>query len=761
MQLAAPSTAPRTPNAIALSADLIVVGGGLAGTCAAINAAREGIKVILVQDRPVLGGNSSSEVRLWALGATSHMANNNRWSREGGLVDELLVENTYRNREGNTILWDALLLEKVRLETNITLLLNTAVDGLEKSAPDTIASVTAYCPQNETRYTLRAPLFCDASGDGIVGFQAGAAFRMGAEKADEFNEGFAPDTSYGELLGHTIYFYSKDTGQPVTYVPPAFALKDITKIPRFKDIRAQHTGCNFWWIEYGGRRDTIAETEDIKWELWSIVYGIWNHIKNSGEFPEAANLTLEWVGTIPGKRESRRFEGGAMLTQADVIEQRVHPDVIATGGWSLDLHPSDAIYSKESPCNQYHSKGIYGIPYRCFYSRNIDNLFLAGRVISASHVAFGSSRVILTCGHGGAAVGVAAAQCILNKLQPRDLTEPAQMACLQATLNRQGHAIPGLPTDQSGNLADEATLTASSTLALSAIPADDGWRNLDYPLAQLLPFEPGYTPAITFRVRAAAPTTLRVALRTSDKAANYTPEITLEEQTIALQAGEQTVTIQFTQGVPTATYAFLTLYPGTGQIEVPTSAFRCTGLVSVEQKYNKKVAKAGAQTPPPGIGIDAFEFWIPTRRPWGQNLPLQLDPPLTTFASPAYLTNGFDRPWLRTNAWIADPKDPSPTLTVSWPAPVTFNEITLSFDTDFDHALETAQWNHPENVMPFVVRHHVIKSADGTVLHTCTDNHQTLNRITLPEVTTTDRITITLEHPGPNTPAALFGLRIG
>src|SRR5205823_12707042 len=141
------------------------VGGGMAGTCCAITAARAGIKVVLAQDRPVLGGNASSEVRLWILGATSHMGNNNRWAREGGVIDELLVENTFRNPEGNPLLLDALLLEKVVAEPNITLLLNTAVFEVHKSDADTIRCLRAFCSQNSTVYELIAPLFCDASGD--------------------------------------------------------------------------------------------------------------------------------------------------------------------------------------------------------------------------------------------------------------------------------------------------------------------------------------------------------------------------------------------------------------------------------------------------------------------------------------------------------------------------------------------------------------------------------------------------------------------
>jgi hypothetical protein len=276
------STGKRSFVNKAIQADLVVTGGGLSGVCCAITAAREGCSVILVQDRPVLGGNASSEVRLWILGATSHMGNNNRWAREGGLVDEILVENTCRNPEGNPVIFDMILLDKVIAEPNITLLLNTAVYHVDKKDETTIASVKAFCSQNQTEYTLSAPLFCDASGDGVVGFLAGAAFRMGAESSEEFGEKFAPGKEYGELLGHTLYFYSKDTGRPVNFVPPAFALKDITKIPRFKTFNAKEFGCKLWWIEYGGRLDTVHDTEQIKWELWKVIYGVWDYIKNSG-----------------------------------------------------------------------------------------------------------------------------------------------------------------------------------------------------------------------------------------------------------------------------------------------------------------------------------------------------------------------------------------------------------------------------------------------------------------------------------------------
>ena len=288
MMIIGESTHKREPKTIALAADLVITGGGLTGTCGAITAARAGLKVILVQDRPVLGGNCSSEVRLWILGATSHMGNNNRWAREGGVIDEIMLENAYRNPDGNPLIFDTVLLEKVTQEANITLLLNTAVFDLDKTqSGDKIEALHAFCSQNSTKYALRAPLFCDSSGDGIVGFLAGAAFRMGAESAEEFGEKFAPDKAYGELLGHSMYFYSKDIGRPVKFVPPSFALQDITEIPRYKTFNPKDFGCRLWWLEYGGRMDTVHDTEQIKWELWRVVYGAWNYIKNSGEFPEA------------------------------------------------------------------------------------------------------------------------------------------------------------------------------------------------------------------------------------------------------------------------------------------------------------------------------------------------------------------------------------------------------------------------------------------------------------------------------------------
>jgi hypothetical protein len=752
-------TAPfRALKTIRLDADLIIVGGGLGGVCGAITAAREGVRAVLVQDRPVLGGNASSEVRLWALGATSHMGNNNRWAREGGVTDEILVENTFRNPEGNPFLFDALLLEKVIQEPNITLLLNTAVFEVTKKTADTIESVRAFCSQNETLYELYAPLFCDASGDGIVGFQAGAAFRMGAEAREEFGEKFAPDEAYGQLLGHSIFFYSKDVGKPVKFIPPAFALQDITRIPRFGQIATSDVGCSFWWLEYGGRLDTIHDTETIKWELWKVVYGVWNHIKNSGQFPEAENLTLEWVGSIPGKRESRRFEGGYMMTQQDVIEQRRHADAVAFGGWAIDLHPADGVYSSQSGCTQWHSKGVYQIPYRSLYSRNILNLFLGGRIISVSHVAFGSTRVMATTGHSAQAVGMAAALCRENALLPRDLLEPSLIRALQSRLLRSGQNIPHVVLDDPNDLARLACAEASSTLALSALPSNGATVPMESARAMLIPLPAGSVPRITFTIDAEVQSELQIQLRGSEREGNFTPDLIYACKQQPLPAGKnQRVTVDFGITLDRAQYAFVCIMPTPG-VHVHLSDQRLTGVLSLMHGANRKVAKSAVQSPQEDVGVDTFEFWIPERRPGGQNLSIAFEPPIAVFG-PENVLFGPPRPTSQPNAWVADFNDPAPSLTLSWPAPQTIGRMEISFDTDFDHAMESVQWGHPERAMPFCVKHYRVLDSKGKLLAECKENHHTRQQIVFSPAIPAERLTIECVASNGPTPASLMEVR--
>ncbi len=737
-----------------LDAEFVVIGGGIAGVCAAINAARNGIKVCLVQDRPVLGGNASSEVRLWILGATSHMGNNNRWSREGGIMDELLLENLYRNKEGNTVIFDTIMLEKVRNEPNIQLLLNTAVYHTNKVNDQKIQSVEAFCAQNSTHYTINGELFCDASGDGIVAFQAGASFRMGAESRAEFGEKMAPEAEETEMLGHSIYFYSKDTGKPIDFVKPNYADINDVAVDRINRINPSDSGSRLWWIEYGGNLDTIHQTEEIKWELWKVVYGVWDYIKNSGNFENVENLTLEWVGTVPGKRESRRFNGLYMLTQQDVVEQNTFNDAISFGGWSIDHHPGDGVYSDRPPCQQFHSKGIYQIPLRCFVSKDIDNLFFAGRIISSSHIAFGSTRVMATNGHGGQAVGMAASMCLKQDVTPKALVSDEFVKDLQNKLNDQAHFIPEVPLSTTDNLVKKAKLTTSSELVLSSLAANGNWKSLDVSRAQLLPLKSNTCYSFKFNVQVANATKLVCQLRTSDKVENYTPEQILQEHELHLEAGEQEITLSFDALLQQDQYAFI-CFMANPNVSIAISSQRVSGILQVVNGVNKAVSNNGKQVVNGDIGVDEFEFWIPERRPNGENLAFEVTPAINCFDK-SNIVGGYSRPYLQANAWLTDFNDTTPELSITWEQEQSFNEITLHFDTDFDHALESSLWGHPEQRIPFCAKEIELYDASGNLIYSEQNNYQTLCVINLAQSINTTGLKIKLKNDSPDIPTALY-----
>lgn len=398
--------------------DFCVVGGGMAGLCAAVAAARRGCRTILVQDRAVLGGNASSEIRMWICGA--HGENNH----ETGIIEEILLDNMYRNRYPSYSIWDSVLYEKARFQENLTLLLNTYIDACETETRSPgeeirIRSVTGNQMSTETRVIVRAGLFADCTGDGFLGAIAGAEYRMGREGRSEFAETIAPVEADKRTMGLSCLIQARETERPQTFIPPAWAYKydDDGSLP---DREQTLTGDqNFWWLEIGGMQDTIHDKEELRDELLKIAFGVWDHIKNRGDHG-ADNWVLDWVGFLPGKRESRRFVGDHILTQNDVeFAGRHFPDIVAYGGWTMDDHFPEGFYKKEAGTIFHPAPSPYGIPYRSLYSRNIANLFFAGRNISATHTALSSTRVMATCSLLGQAIGTAASIAAREALSPR------------------------------------------------------------------------------------------------------------------------------------------------------------------------------------------------------------------------------------------------------------------------------------------------------------------------------------------------------
>ncbi len=377
----------------------------MAGICAAISAARHGIKVVLVQDRGVLGGNASSEIRMWICGA--HGKDN----RETGIIEEIMLENFYQNPQLSYPLWDMVLFDKTARQENLTLLLNTScLDAEMKNGK--IVSIKAWQSPCETMHTVKADFFADCSGDSILAPLTGANYRYGREARNEFRESIEPESADKKTMGMSCLLQVRETDKPQPFSPPEWAYKYYSDddIP----FREHDLSSNFWWIETGGEDDCIHDTDKCRDELLKIAYGVWDHIKNHGRHG-AENYVLEWVGLLPGKRESRRYIGKYTVTQNDVESGGNFEDIIAYGGWSMDDHFPAGIKHKASYPTVYHpAPSPWGIPFRALCSENIENLLFAGRNISVTHAALSSSRVMATCALLGQAVGTAAAQMVLN-----------------------------------------------------------------------------------------------------------------------------------------------------------------------------------------------------------------------------------------------------------------------------------------------------------------------------------------------------------
>ena len=445
----------------------MVIGGGVAGVCAAIQSARLGASTALIERELVLGGNSASHFKLHIEGCHHY----HPWGRETGIVEELEAEAAWRGAyiepSGGmsgyfNSQWSEILLEACEA-AGVTVYLKTL--ALEPDMRNgRIVAVHAQDMLRHQRVRLAVgSVVIDASGDGDLAAAAGASYRMGREAAGEFGERFAPEVADNRMMGHALQFMMRDTGRPVKFVPPPgtpiYETDDDLPMYRHGAWDPNAPMPIIWQAQYGGALDTVHDDREIYRHLLRMVYGLVDHLKNRSDHG-AENYELYWISETIGKRESRRFLGDHVLCEPEIFRPERFPDRVAYGGRAVDLHETT---DDGMQCRVmfYDTPPLYSIPFRCLYSRDVANLMFAGRNISGTRVALGSYRVMKTLATTGQAAGAGAALCARYRMDPRTVGQD-HIAELQQTLLRKDATILDLANEDEHDLARGATVTASS-----------------------------------------------------------------------------------------------------------------------------------------------------------------------------------------------------------------------------------------------------------------------------------------------------------
>lgn len=441
------------------------------------------------------------------------------------------------------LIYLAEVLKKRYVMEGMDLYLNTHAFEVDKEQ-DEIRAVRCIQLNSERIYEFYAPLFAESSGDGLIGALAGAEFMHGTESQAEYDESLGAEERKAITGGSTVMFHTVDTGKPQPYKRPAFAY-DVTKLPFFEGLGGSHRTFykgkdglfhGFWWVEFGGHLDTIKDDEAITLELRKIVYGLWDYIKNSGKFEGAENWKLAKVCPIAGKRESRRFYGDIVVTQNDIAKKTEFPDAVYVGGWPMDVHADKGIYDSEVATHWHFVDGMYNMPYRSLYSRNVKNLFITGRLTSCTRVANGSTRVMSTCVASGQAAGTAAALCLKYGVLPAQINE--HVAELKYELLKDDQTLMGVAETYS---LTDVCVTSSRVAKAVNLPV-----NAYLPLAKhRLIAIPALTKMgkIRFFVQSENATNLRVRVLQGTRKENYQPEQVLDEYNFSLSGGEEELTL--------------------------------------------------------------------------------------------------------------------------------------------------------------------------------------------------------------------------
>jgi len=620
---------------------LTVTGAGPAGITAALAAARQGIDTVLICERPVLGGNSSSEIRVWTRGAVGA---GNLFAEEMGIWGELKLQNLYRNPDANPIFWDEVLLDAALHEKNLRLFLNTAVSDVSMAGMR-IAFLDGIQLGTEKKLRFMSDLYIDATGDGLIASRAGMQYETGS------GEG---------TLGSSILYYTRKEDHPVAFIAPdyAYPMAEIEKLVDHggRIINERMSGCDCWWFEYGGMKDTIADEQSITIELKRLVLGVWNYIKNSGKF-KADNYTLEWIGNIAGKRESRRMQTRTILRESDIESGRQFPDGGFYGGWYIDSHPPGGIEDTDAENCIQKPVHVYQIPLSCLYGEQ-KNLIVAGRMIGTDSNAFYSSRVMNTCALSGQAAGTLSAVCLKEQISVPQISGKAER--VQNALAREDVFIPGRVSPDPEDEALSAQASASSVESSEMLAATDR-----------MPLGDG-----GFAVFPGRKGTVRIWFESS------------EQKTVVCHLHADMLPNRYLAGKPDASFEWR-LKKGISHqdLEVPETAWGKFAVLTFEP-----ASQASLQC----CRKSRTGFLCGTREKSEYREPLiqYLSAEEHQIYAPEKAVDGADRPWGEPHAWIPAADDSSPWLQLEWKEAAEIKELRIYLEPDLSMELVNSRAQH-------------------------------------------------------------------
>jgi len=759
------------------SYDVVVCGGGLAGFCAAVAAARNGAATCLVQDRPVFGGNSSSEIRVTPHGAAQFHG----YARETGILSELLIEERARNHEPifengwTNSVWDLTMYDMAVGTPNLSFHLNTVIQEVELHADGSIAAVTGRMLQAETALRLSGKLFIDCTGDGVVAALAGCEWRMGTESRAEFNEPHAPERASGDTMGNSIHFKAKDMGRPVPFEAPEWAVRYEDASFFYEqgrnpwDIRG-----GYWWLEIGVPWHTIHDAEDIRHELTRHTLGVWDWIKNRDPVlkEKAANYALDWIGQVPGKRESRRIMGQYLMTEHDPMNRTVFDDEVAFGGWFLDLHtPGGLLAATSEPASaegysevsEYARKsycGPYGIPLRIMIAKDVGNLMMAGRNVSTTHAALGTVRVMGTTAVMGQAAGTAAAVSLQLGMPIGDVPSKA-IHRVQQRLLRDGCFLPNVSNADPLDLARSAAVTASSEALLYGAGPESR------PYAAV----PGWEEQ-TGDLEADRLTHRRGQWIAAGKEGIRTISVCITNDTDRVQPLELRL-------VPVEDIWDYRCEPG------PALAGRTIDVPPGERRWVSWEANVGAEDglvpnryvrldllANPGLvwhragrlepgHLSAFDMGDGRMRRFGQGatMSFRVEPPQSCYPA-AHVASGVTRPQASTNLWRSNPQEPLPQwLQLSWPRKVDVREVELTFPGHLvrEYHVYPPLYRDPQCAKAYSIE--VWTGSGWEEVVRVKDNVQRQRKHRLVKPAATDRLRVVIHATHGDPAAALFEVR--